>query len=193
MVDSAFALQPDSLSSIIKDTADAGFTMPSDQHVGSLLRVLAASRPSSRFLELGTGTGLSAAWILDGMDRDSILDSVDNDEAVAEIAKRHLQHDSRFQQHIQDGAIFLAKANPGQYDLVFADAWPGKYSDLDLAIRLLRIGGLYVVDDMMPQPNWPEGHGNKAELLKTNLASRPDLRIANLSWSTGLILAAKIA
>jgi hypothetical protein len=30
---------------------------------------------------------------------------------------------------------------------------------------MLKPGGLYVIDDMLPQPNWPEGHAAKAEVL----------------------------
>jgi len=39
--------------------------MPSDVMVGALLRLLAAAKPGGRMLELGTGTGLATAWVLD--------------------------------------------------------------------------------------------------------------------------------
>ena len=51
--------------------------MASDPQTGSFLRALAASKPAANLLELGTGTGLSAAWLLDGMDATSQLDSVE--------------------------------------------------------------------------------------------------------------------
>ncbi|WP_310586228.1 hypothetical protein [Lacihabitans soyangensis] len=44
-------------------TKDMGFTMPSDILTCSLLKTLAASKPNGKYLELGTGTGLSTAWI----------------------------------------------------------------------------------------------------------------------------------
>ena len=192
MEDSIGSSGPQSIDAIWQDTVAAGFTMPSDHKTGSLLCTLAASRPRGRLLELGTGTGLSAAWILHGMDVDSTLDSVDNDPTVIAIARRHLDRDSRLQLHIQDGADFLAHAPAECYDLIFADAWPGKYSDLDPAISALKTGGLYIIDDMLPQPNWPDGHSDNVRLLCGTLESRTDLRIAKLNWSTGVIIASKV-
>jgi predicted O-methyltransferase YrrM len=37
--------------------------------------------------------------------------------------------------------------------LIFADAWPGKYSDLEKALKLVKPGGFYIIDDMLTQPN----------------------------------------
>ena len=81
---------PDQLRDIIADTAGSGFTMPSDILTGALLSSLAASKPAGRILELGTGTGLASSWLLHGMDSNSTLDSVDNDENVMAIAIKHL-------------------------------------------------------------------------------------------------------
>ena len=54
-------------------TKASGFTMASDVLTCGLLRTLASAKPSGRFLELGTGTGLSTSWIADGMDEVSTL------------------------------------------------------------------------------------------------------------------------
>jgi len=45
-----------------------------------------------------------------------------------------------------------------------------------------------VIDDMLPQPNWPEGHGEKAQGLLDHLAT--DLRFVMLPlvWSTGVVV-----
>ena len=86
---------PCSYNNIIEATNLSGFTMASDVLTCSLLRTLSASKPSGKFLELGTGTGLSTAWILDGMDTASSLISIDNDAAFVEIAKRILGNDNR--------------------------------------------------------------------------------------------------
>ncbi|HEY2720855.1 MAG TPA: hypothetical protein VGI82_03980 [Chitinophagaceae bacterium] len=47
------------------ETKSLGSTMASDVLTCSLLRTLAASKPSGKFLELGTGTGLATSWILE--------------------------------------------------------------------------------------------------------------------------------
>ena len=57
-------------------------SMASEPKTGALLKTLAASRPAGRLLELGTGTGISAAWLLAGMDRAATLITVDNDDAA---------------------------------------------------------------------------------------------------------------
>ena len=72
--------QPDAYDSIKKATEALGFLQMSEISTCSLLKTLAATKPSGEFLELGTGTGLATAWILDGMDEDSTLISLDNDE-----------------------------------------------------------------------------------------------------------------
>lgn len=68
--------EPRVLTGIWADTRAFGFTMASEPLTCSLLRTLAASKPSARFLELGSGTGLSTAWLLDGMDSSSHLTTV---------------------------------------------------------------------------------------------------------------------
>jgi predicted O-methyltransferase YrrM len=60
-----------------------------------MLRSLAASKPGGRLLELGTGTGVATAWLLDGMDARATLVSVDNDAKVQQVAKDILGQDGR--------------------------------------------------------------------------------------------------
>lgn len=183
---------PASLDAIARDTTAIGFGMASDHQTGALLRVLAASKPGGRFLELGTGTGLSAAWLLDGMSADSTLLSVDNDERVVDVARRHLGSDRRASFHCQDGLAFLAGLGGRKFDFIFADTWPGKYDGLEAALELLDTGALYVIDDMLPQPNWPEGHAPKVEALLAALDRRDDLTLVRMSWSTGIVIATKL-
>ena len=76
---------PKNYHEIAEATKLSGFTMASDVLTGSLLRTLASSKPAGRFLELGTGTGLSTSWILDGMDEYSLLTSVDNNREYLDI------------------------------------------------------------------------------------------------------------
>jgi predicted O-methyltransferase YrrM len=182
---------PAVLHTIQRDTVAAGFSMPSEPQTGSLLRTLAATKPAGAFLELGTGTGLSTAWILAGMGPTATLISVDNDENVQAIAKRHLGHDRRVSFYLSDGAILIASLSRQHFDFIFADTWPGKYDHLDEALALLKPGGLYIVDDMLPQANWPPGHEEKAAALITTLEQRTDVTITKLNWASGLIIVTK--
>jgi predicted O-methyltransferase YrrM len=167
--------------------------MPSEPLLGALLRVLVASKPGGRFLELGTGTGISTSWILDGMDADSILVSLDNEAGMQQIAAEILGHDKRLTLLTEDGKAFLQKQPAQSFDLVFADALPGKYDGLEDALSVVKIGGFYVIDDMLPQPNWPEGHAEKIPILIERLSARRDFSILPLRWSSGVVIAVRIA
>ncbi|MCC6191172.1 MAG: class I SAM-dependent methyltransferase [Anaerolineales bacterium] len=193
MEDHARLNPPPRLAAIAQATVAAGFSMPSEPLAGSLLRTLAATKPGGYLLELGTGTGLATAWLLDGMDAAARLLSVDNDPAVQAIAQAHLGDHPRLRLVCQDGDDFLraAAAQPQRYDLVFADTWPGKYRLLDEALALLAPGGLYLIDDMLPQANWPADHPPKVAALIATLEARRDLHVTKLGWASGLILVAR--
>jgi len=162
--------------------------MVSEPKVGALLAALAASKPGGRLLELGTGTGHGTAWLLSGMDASSRLDTVDTDAAVVAVAKRHLDSDARVTFHIVDGAEFIQHAPRGQFDLIYADAWPGKFILIDEALALLRSGGMYVIDDLLPQPNWPEGHAPKVPVLIDDIERRSEFVSVRLAWASGLMV-----
>jgi predicted O-methyltransferase YrrM len=183
---------PTRLPQIISETARLRFTMASDPLTGCLLRALSATKPAGNLLELGAGTGMATAWMLDGMDAEARLVSVEIDEAVLEVAKKCLGDDLRVTFVYADGGEWLIRSEPDQFDLIFADSWPGKYTHLDEALRSLKRGGLYVIDDMLPQPNWPDGHAKRADELISILENRQDLTITKLNWSTGVIIGTKI-
>src|SRR5262249_43607430 len=183
---------PAVLELIEADTKKIGFNMGSERLTGTLLRALASSKPAANILELGTGTGISASWLLDGMDQDSHLTTVDNDASSVEIARRHLGSDRRITFHVCDGAEFLARSQGRQFEMIFADTWPGKFTHLDLALSLLKTGGLYVADDLLPQPSWPDGHGSKVPPFLEALAQNDSLVICPMAWSTGLVVAVRI-
>ena len=184
--------EPKSIPAIWTDTRAAGFTMASEPLTCSLLRTLAASKPSARFLELGSGTGLSTAWLLDGMDSESHLTTVDNDESLLSILKRNLGADPRLKVVCSDGDDYLRSLRGEHFDFIFADTWAGKYRLLHEALELLNPAGLYVIDDMLPQPNWPEGHAEKVADLIATLEQMKGFRVTKLSWASGVILATKL-
>jgi len=178
---------PSVVEAIERETERIGFKMASERRTGAFLRALAAMKPAGRFLELGTGTGISTAWLLAGMDAYSKLDTVDQDASVQEIARRHLNHDIRVTFHTVEGAQFLAEA-PTPYELIFADAWAGKFHHLDQALALLPVGGIYIIDDLLPQPNWPEDHPPKVDALIANLERREGFEVVKMNWASGLMI-----
>jgi predicted O-methyltransferase YrrM len=182
---------PAAYNDIDAATKSAGFTMASDILTCSLLRTLAASKPSGKFLELGTGSGLSTSWILDGMDNDSTLISIDNDPVFLKIAGDHLGHDDRLSLVLADGGEWIGENWYQKFDYIFADTWHGKFLLLNEALAMLKKGGLYIIDDMLPQSNWPDGHAEKVKSLIATLEAREDLLLTKLVWATGIIVAVK--
>jgi len=181
--------RPPSADAILAETKAIGFTMTSEPKTGSLLRMLAAAKPAGELLELGTGTGYATAWLLDGMDAASRLTSVESEARFQGIAQKHLGQDSRVRLVHSDAAEYLTAAEPARFDLIFADTWAGKFTHLDEAVALLKPGGLYVIDDMLPQTSWPDEHVNKVTRLLEELSERTDLLSTRLNWATGIVLA----
>jgi predicted O-methyltransferase YrrM len=188
MDDIGYLRPPRALAAIQARTAELNFDMASEPRTGALLQILAASKPGGRFLELGTGTGIATAWILSGMDSASTLISIDTDEQVQAVAREALCHDARVKMLSHDGAAFLWRQPKKSFDLVFADAIPGKYEALDEALAIVKPGGYYVIDDLLPQPNWPEGHAEKVPALIDRLAADPRFVMLPLVWSSGVVV-----
>jgi predicted O-methyltransferase YrrM len=191
MEDLIYIAPPRAIPQIQEQTVALKFGMASESLTGALLRTLAASRPGGRLLELGTGTGLATAWLLDGMDQTSTLTSVDNDSLVQAVALQCLGDDPRLQLMNMNAIDFLRNQTPQSFDLVFADAIPGKYEGLDLALAVVRPGGFYVIDDMLPQTNWPAGHAEKAQVLTERLARQEDFTLVPMVWASGIIVAVR--
>ena len=188
---------PPVLKDIEEATASIGFTMGSDHLTGSLLRTLAATKPGGAFLELGTGTGLATAWILDGMDALSRLITVDREERHTSIARRFLGHDPRVTFHQMAGMDFISsmREHGNTFDFIFADMRPGKFHLLEETLQLLALGGIYVVDDLLPLPTWSEEHTPRVVKLLTTfeyLERQGAFRITKLNWSVGILIAVKI-
>jgi predicted O-methyltransferase YrrM len=182
---------PAQLPVITKRSAELQFTMASEPLVGAMLRTLAASKPAGRFLELGTGTGMATAWLLEGMDARSTLISVDIDGLAQQVARDLLGEDKRLTLVTSGGLEFLSTQRAETFDLVFADAMPGKYDGLDDALAVVKVGGFYVIDDMLPQPNWPEGHSAKVPALIEKLAANAAFEVLPLVWASGVVVAVR--
>ena len=182
---------PAQLAAIQAATDTLGFDMPSIPQTGALLRALAASRPAARVLELGTGTGIATCWLLDGLDVDGHLVTVEINPVVQQLAKINLGYDARINFVEEDAVSFMQHAPKSAFDLIFADALPGKFSELDDALSLLADEGIYIVDDLLPQDNWPEGPASKVSVFIENMMSRPELTVEYWEWASGILLACK--
>lgn len=187
--------EPGIVPAIVRSAQDAArsaqFGMSCTNRTGALLRVLAASKPGGRILELGTGVGVGAAWLLSGMDRDARLDTVESDAVTSAVARGVVMGDHRVTLHRADARGWLDSYDGPAFDLVFIDCRPGKFAQRDLLIDHLAPGGLYVVDDLLPQATWPSDHAPRVDRFLAEIGDRDGLHVARLSWDSGIVIATR--
>jgi predicted O-methyltransferase YrrM len=125
------------------------------------------------------------------MDETSHLVTIDANESRPAIARRYLGHDPRITFTTMDGTAFILSSPEASFDFIFVDTPPGKYHHLENALRLLKPGGIYIVDHLLPEPDWEEDRPAKVQNLIATLDQRSDLHVTRLDWSTGLLIAVK--
>lgn len=67
---------------------------------------------------------------------------------------------------------------------MFVDCRPGKFPHLTRS-------GIYVGDDLLPQLTWPSDHQPRVDTVIADIATPPGLPVTLMSWSSGLVLAAR--
>ncbi len=144
-------------------------------------------------LELGTGLGLGVVYLLRGMSATATLVTVELDPVLSGIAQGEID-DPRVEFVVADGGEWLAApARAGEsFDLVFADTWPGKFSDRDKALALVAPGGLYVVDDLVPQPSWPPDHQARVDVLTNELGELGGWTTVRIDDATGVMICTRL-
>jgi predicted O-methyltransferase YrrM len=182
---------PPGMAPIVEATRALRFVFASDLRFGTLLRVLAASKPGGRLLELGTGTGVGTAWLLDGMDAAARLVSVDRDAKVQDAARKALGHDPRVGFVTGDATDYLAAQPAQSCDLLFADGGVGKLNGFEAALRVVKIGGYFIGDDLMPQLLQDAGRAAQVEAFRDMIRARTDIAVVEMEWSSGLVIAVR--
>lgn len=154
---------PERVRLALAEAERLGFGRSCSLETGRLLRTLVASRPGGRLAELGTGTGVGAAWLLAGMDAAARLVTAELDPQRAQTARRVLAGDERAGVLCGDWREALAH---GPFDLIFSDCAPAKREpeSLDVLVDALCVGGVLVLDNFSPPALLPEAlHGGDAE------------------------------
>jgi predicted O-methyltransferase YrrM len=122
--------------------------------VGAALRLLAATAAARAVVEIGTGAGVSGLWLLAGMPADGILTTIDV-EAEHQRAARAVYAAAGIatqRTRVITGRALdvLPRMTDGAYDLVLVDGDKREYPQyVEEALRLLRPGGLLVIDNML--------------------------------------------
>jgi predicted O-methyltransferase YrrM len=125
-----------------------GFEGSCDASVGRVLRMLTALA-RGKALDLGTGFGVSAAWMLDGLDAERRLVTVDDRAERCERVQSLFSPFANVTLLCGDWREALAH---GPFGIAFVDAAPAKDEGVDDVVDALHVGGLVVLDDFTPGP-----------------------------------------
>ena len=169
---------------------------------GATLRFLAAVLQARAVVEIGTGTGVSATWLLRGMAPDGILTSVDTEPEHQRLARETLTEAgfpaSRYRLIGGRALEVLPRLTDAAYDLVLCDAAKTEYADyLTEALRLLRPGGVVAFDNALWHDRVADPAARDAEtvaLRELGKAVRADARLVPvlLAAGDGLLAAVRL-
>lgn len=175
---------------VVRIQAIGLFKMSSEPRVGALLRTLAASKPGGRVLEVGSGVGIGAAWLLAGMGPTARLTTLEIHARTAEVCRRLLSEDPRAEVITTDAIEWLENYSGPPFDLVFVDTTIAKFERRDLLYRHMANGALLIADDLLPQEKWVAAHPARVERFRREIVVEPDLVVTLLDWASGLAVAA---
>ncbi len=144
------SISEDAILTAARDRAveiGAGAVTPA---VGALLSLLTKLSGGKAVVEVGTGAGVSALWLLSGMREDGVLTTIDLEPEYQRIAKQAFSEagigPSRTRLISGRAQEVLTRLADESYDLVFVDADPIDQPDYVVeGVRLLRAGGVVVV------------------------------------------------
>ncbi len=171
---------------------------------GSALQVLAAAVDARTAVEIGTGTGVASLYLLRGMPEAGVLTTIDPEvehhraakEAFAEAGIRP----TRTRTISGRGRDVLPRLTDGAYDLVLlgheVPGSPPTLDELAQAVRLLRAGGVLVVDhalwrDRVPDPARRDEATTAVRELVRHVRDDESLTPTLLPVSDGLLVAVK--
>ena len=124
---------------------------------GRFLWFLTQAVGARSIVEIGTSRGVSTLWLADAArSTGGHILSIDLDEAAQQDARRNVI-EAGLADHvtfrIEDGGTALADLPDGSVDLLFLDAERTEYpSWWPHPVRVLRVGGVLVVDNALSHP-----------------------------------------
>lgn len=116
---------------------------------GRVLSMLSHMIRPKRILELGTFTGYSALCMLEGLQPDGELHTVEHNDEDAEMLQQLFSSDKRITLHTGD-ALAMIEQLPGRWDMVFIDANKREYTRyLQAVLPKMNPGGYILADNTL--------------------------------------------
>lgn len=133
---------------------------PVSEGTAALLTVLAATSSPSTVVEIGTGAGVSGTALMRGLPASSVLTTIDTDAEALRAAREAFTEAghpaNRTRMITGRSRTVLPRLSSRSYDMVLIDADHASLMfHLEQAARLLRPGGLLIVNDALDQDRVP--------------------------------------
>ena len=126
--------------------------MISGHYQGRILSLISKIISPKKILEIGTYTGYSAICLCEGMDKDGILHTIDNNKELVEIQNKYFKKANlkdKIVQHLGDAKNIITSIDE-EFDIVFIDADKESYPKYyDLIINKVRSGGIIIADNIL--------------------------------------------
>jgi predicted O-methyltransferase YrrM len=178
-----------------------GTPPPVEPAVGATLAVLAAAGNARSVVSLGSGGGVAGLWLLEGMQPDGVLTSLDVDPAEQRAARRTYTEagvpSGRTRLIFGTPGEVLPRLSPGAYDLVTCASPPLEYSaHLGGLLGLIRRGGSLVCLGLLADGAIADRSARDAQTvawreIARTLREDETLTCAVLPVGTGLLVATK--
>ena len=126
--------------------------MISGHYQGRILSLISKIISPKKILEIGTYTGYSAICLCEGMDKDGILHTIDNNKELVKIQNKYFKKanlTNKIVQHSGDAKNIIPSIDE-EFDIVFIDADKESYPEYyDLIINKVRSGGIIIADNIL--------------------------------------------
>ena len=163
---------------------------------GAFLELLVKLLDAHRALEIGTFTGYSALCIASALPADGMLIACDISDEWTSIGRRYWREagvadkiDLRLAPANNTLAALLSGGSAGTFDLAFIDADKEAYEGYyETSLKLLRNGGLIVMDNVMMAPRGSEPatfDPVQSPMHALNLKVRNDTRVQSMIATVG--------
>jgi predicted O-methyltransferase YrrM len=141
---------------------------------GRLLSLLARGRASGVIGETGTGCGVGLAWMVDAVDVDTRLISVEHDQQRADAAAALF---ASYPNVTVVAGDWRGLRTHGPFDLLVLDGGGHGKADGEMVEprTWLANGGTAIVDDLTPMSSWPPQWECEPDLARLRWLEHPDL------------------
>ena len=175
-----------------------------DREVAWFLEITARAMKAKRVLEIGMAIGYAVIHLLQGMDEDGMVVTIEPNEEMIRQATGYIDR-AGFSKRVRLEQGFALEVLPrltDTFDIVYLDALKTEYTDyLDLALPLLRTGGVVIADNLLwggqvaGGPGIRGDHDSTESLRAFNhkFVNHPQLKAEVLSVGDGLGYGVKVA